>query len=54
MGGGEDLKFFVYYVVYWDVLVLRELLGDDGDFADVFIVAAKVFGDFREDLFPSS
>ena len=30
-----------------------ELLGDNGDFADVFIVAAEVFGYFREYLFPS-
>ena len=30
-----------------------ELLGDNGDFADVFVVAAEVFGYFREHLFPS-
>ena len=30
-----------------------ELLGDNGYFADVFVVAAEIFGDFREDLFPS-
>ena len=53
LGGGEDLKVFIYYVVYWDVLVMWELLGDDGNLADVFVVAAEIFGDFGEHLFPS-
>ena len=53
MGRGEDLKVFIYYVVYWDVFVMWELLGDDGYLADVFVVAVEIFGDFGKDLFPS-
>ena len=53
LGGGEDLIVFIYYGPDWDVFVLWELLGDDGDFTDVFVVAAEVFGYFREHLFPS-
>ena len=53
MGRGEELNFFICNVTYWDVLVLGELLGDERDFAYVFVVAAKVFGDFGEDLMPS-
>ena len=29
-----------------------ELMGDDGNFANIFVVAAEVSGDFGEHLFP--
>ena len=47
MGGGEHIKFLIYDVAYWDVLVWGELLGDERNFTNVFIVAAKVLGDLR-------
>ena len=53
MGGREDVEFFIYDVIYWDVFVGWELLGDEGDFTNVFIVAAVVFGDIRQNLLPS-
>ena len=40
-------------IVYRDVLVGWELLGDERDFADVLIVTAKIFRDLRKNLFPS-
>ena len=47
------MKFFICDVAYWDVLVGWELLGDERDSTNVFIVAAKVFGELRQNLLPS-
>ena len=51
--GGEDVEVFVYDVVYWYIFVEWELLGNKGDFANVLIVAANIFGDVWQNLFPS-
>ena len=53
LGGREDVEVFIDDVVYWYVLVGWELLGNKGDFTDVLIATANIFGDIWQDLFPS-
>ena len=39
MGGGKDFIILIYDVADWDISILWELLGYDGNFAYVLIVA---------------